>query len=340
MTFEQLQQRGAELTEAEYMAGRREVTRALKDALDESRRRMRTLYDKLEGVSPEDYFNEAVKFRRLQSLENQIIAAYRTAARNSGQAIEASAEVAISNSYYRQQYAHVLGASLIEASVTVPVLRQEVIDASVYGTQELWNNRFGRTADYVPKSGTLLEALLDERRAADVEKLRRAITQSLILGESYTKASRRIKDILDTSASNALRIIRTEGHRNAMAGQYAAKASAQEDGLPVRRQIVSVLDSRTRPQSVRVDGRFENDDGLFEYPGGVMVRIPGNSGVAGWDINDREGVVMSIEGVDPTVRRARDPVTGENEIISWQRFDEWAQAQGLTRNRYGQIIEA
>ena len=339
MTFAQLQDRGIDLTRAEYMAGQREVLDALRGALAEARAGLRKLYDKLSGVSPADYFNEAVKFRRLQSLENQLIGAYRQAARRSGLAVEHSAKIAISNSYYRQQYVNTIGAALTEANITVPILPQQVIETSVYGTRDLWANRFGRSADYAPKSGALLKALLDENRARDVERLRRAITQSLALGEPYTQAAARVKSVLDTSAANAIRIVRTEGHRNALSGQYAARESAESDGLQVRRQIVSVLDDRTRPQSVQVDGLMENDDGYFEYPGGVLVKIPGNSGVAEWDINDREAVIMVIDGVEPTARRARDPVTGETDIISWQRFDAWAKDVGLTRNAFGQIIE-
>jgi hypothetical protein len=339
MTFEQLQERGFDLTKADYMRGQRDVVRAYRDALTAARKRIRGLYDKLQGVSPENYFNEAVKFRRLQTLETQLIAAYRDAARAAGTTIEASAKVAISNSYYRQQYANILGSSLIEAKITVPVLSTEVIETSVYGTQALWQNRFGRAADYAPKSGALLKAILDKNRTADVDRVRRAITQSITLGEPYTKAAGRVKNILDSSASDAVRIMRTEGHRNATSGQYAAKQSAAADGVPTRRQIVSVLDDRTRPQSAIVDGQVEDEDGFFTYPGGVLVKIPGNSGRGEWDINDRESVIMVIDGVEPTARRARNPVTGKNEIISWQGFDDWAKSEGLTRNRYGQIME-
>jgi len=99
-----------------------------------------------------------------------------------------------------------------------------------------------------------------------------------------------------------------------------------------------VIGDRTRPQSAQVDGRMENDDGFFKYPGGALVKIPGNSGVPGWDINDRESVINIIDGVPPTTRRARDPVTGETDIISFRSFDEWAKENGLTRNRYGQLL--
>jgi hypothetical protein len=138
--------------------------------------------------------------------------------------------------------------------------------------------------------------------------------------------------------NNAERIIRTETHRTRSLGHYAASQDAKSQGARIRRQIVSVLDDRTRAQSAAVDGRYENEDGLFLYPGGVLVAVPGDSGVPGWDINDRESVIDVVEGWDPETRRARNPATGENEVIGMQSFREWADAVGLRRNRYGELV--
>jgi AraC-like DNA-binding protein len=339
LTLRELQDQGYNITRREYMALHGRVTQELKTALDESRRKLRKLYDKLDSVKPEDYYVTAVKFNRLTRLQDDLIRAYNAAARRSGTVIQNAAEVAISNAYYRQQFAMVLGTSVLDnVDMVFTVLPSEVIEASVYGTATKIRERFGKASDYIPQSGTFLERVLDRNRQADVDKIRTAVTQALTLGEGYQKAARRVKDILDTTATNAERIIRTEGHRNQVAGQYAMTQEARAQGVEVTRRIESVLDDRTRPQSVQVDGRYENDEGYFEYPGGALVKMPGNSGVAGWDINDREAVIDIIEGVEPTVRRARDPVTGETEIISYRSFNEWAAGNGLRKNRYGQWV--
>jgi len=339
MTLRELQDQGYNITRREYMALHGRVTSELKTALDESRRKLRKLYDKLDSVKPEDYYVTAVKFNRLTRLQDDLIRAYNSAARRSGTVIQNAAELAISNAYYRQQFAMVLGTSVLdEVNMVFTVLPSEVIEASVYGTATRIRERFGTASDYIPKSGTFLEAVLDRNRQADVDKIRTAVTQALTQGEGYQKAAARIKTILDTTATNAERIIRTEGHRNQTSGQYALTQEARAQGIQTRRQILSVLDSRTRPQSAEVDGQMENDDGYFVYPGGALVRIPGNSGVAAWDINDREAVIDVIDGVEPTVRRARDPITGETDIISFASFDEWASDNGLTKNDYGQLI--
>jgi uncharacterized protein with gpF-like domain len=341
MTLKELQDQGYDITRKEYMALHSRVTKELKDALDESRRRLRKLYDKLDSVKPEDYYVTAVKYDRLANLEKDLIKAYNKAARRSGTVMKNAAEVAISNAYYRQQFAAVLGTSVLDdVNLVFTVLDENAVKASVYGTATKIRDKFGNVGDYVAKSGTLLEAVLDKNRQADVDKIRTAVTQALTQGEGYRKASGRIKRVLDTTATNAERIMRTEGHRNQMSGQFAMTQQAREQGVEMRRQIVSVLDARTRPQSAQVDGRVENAEGYFEYPGGVRVRIPGNSGIAGWDINDRESVINLIDGVEPTTRRARDPVTGETDIISFRSFDEWAKENGLTRNTYGQLVSS
>lgn len=304
MTLKELQEQGYDITREEYMALHGRVTSELKTALDDSRRKLRKLYDKLDSVKPEDYYVTAVKYNRLSKLEDDLIKAYKAAARKSGTAIKNASELAISNSYYRQQFAATLGVSTLEdVNMIFTTLPEEVVKTSVYGTATKFNEKFGKPNDYVAKSGTLLEAVLDKNRQADVDKIRTAVTQALTNGEGYQKASGRIKKVLDTTATNAERIMRTEGHRNQLSGQYAMTQQAREQGVNMVRQIVSVLDSRTRPQSAQVDGLKENEDGVFIYPGGVPVRVPGNSGVPGWDINDREAVIDVIDGVEPTTRR-------------------------------------
>jgi len=342
MTLSELQDQGYDITRKEYMALQSRVNKELKTALDKARSELRKLYDKLDGVKPEDYYVTAVKFDRLTKLQNSLIKEYNRAARASGTVMENASKVAINNAFYRQQFAAVLGTSVLDdVNIVFTTLPTEVIEASVYGTAAKIKEAYGTASDYIPKSGTFLEAVLDKNRQADVDKIRTAVTQALTQGEGYQKASGRIKKILDTTATNAQRIMRTEGHRNQMSGQYAMTQNAKSQGVEMRRQIVSVLDDRTRPQSAQVDGLMENDDGFFEYPG-QLVKMPGNSGVPGWDINDRESVINIIDGVPPTTRRARipsGPNKGETDIISFRSFDEWAKENGLTRNRYGQLLK-
>jgi hypothetical protein len=114
------------------------------------------------------------------------------------------------------------------------------------------------------------------------------------------------------------------------AGQYASYIDAKEQGLVAKRQVRAVLDTRTRLQSSEVDGQFDVGEGnTFIYPGGVLVAFPGNSGVARWDINDREYVIDIIDGVAPGKRIARNPDTGLLEESTYDSFDDWRKSNGL-----------
>ncbi len=308
-------------------------------ALKEINRKLRKVYNEiLDGVKPDRYYAVMTKYNRLKNLNKEVQAAYLKHARSAGRKIEASSKVAISNAYYRNLY-------LIEWSgkEVFTLLPDDVIKASVYGTPQEWARiakDFGEQSKYLPQSGTLLEELIKKRRPQVLADIESGIRQGLIQGEGYRKTARKIRDVMGTDINRALKITRTEGHRNMMQGNYAASQTAKAQGVEMKRQIVSVLDDRTRPQSAQVDGEIENDQGYFQYPG-QLVQIPGNSGRPEWDIYDRESVINIIDGVEPTTRRARAPSgpnEGETDIISFKYFDEWAKENGLTRNRYGQLL--
>lgn len=350
MTFREIQRQGIEITEKEYLKMLRVVNKNYKEALDKIRKEIKKLYvEVLSGVDPERYYAVASKFNRLVKLQKQIADEYIKASNKSARAITEASNIAIANNFYRQQFSIKFGSSVLE-DVNMPftLLNKEVIDISVFGTDNVWKSisestidrlskKFGDLTRYQPKHGTLIDTLLNNRQR-DLVKLKNALTQGLINGESFTKTSTKVKNILGTTASNAERIVRTEGHRNMMSAQMASNQFAKSEGVEAVRMIDSTLDGRTRPQSASVDGQKENEDGFFVYPGGVLVSSPGNSGIARFDINDREVVITAVEGVPPKLRRARNPVTGKTEIISYKSFNEWADEHGLKYNKFGRLV--
>lgn len=162
------------------------------------------------------------------------------------------------------------------------------------------------------------------RNATNNEKLFNIIeselTQGLNEGRSLVKTGRLIRDKflkfqvvnkktrVSGGLADAIKIARTETHRALNEGKWftsqAAKKMANKRGFELKRQIISIRDGREREQSAIVDGRFENKNGYFEYPGGIFVQVPGNSGIAKWDINDREqwaDVIFDKDGIlDPS----------------------------------------
>lgn len=347
MTLERFQQAADAEIERQVRAFNRELTRHYAQARDEIQRELERLYARvLDGVDPERYYAVAVKYDRLSKLQGQVREAYLRAARRAGVSVREASQLAMSNSYYMNQYALATATQAAQGvSLRFNRLPTEIVELAVSGASERFASLERRYRDalgpldrYLPSSGSTLREILLNRRNADLKRVQDTIVQSLIQGKSVSQSTRELTRTMAISRNNAERIIRTESHRTRALGHYAASENAKAQGSRLRRQIVSVLDDRTRAQSAQVDGLMENEDGQFEYPGGVMVTVPGNSGVPAWDINDRERVIDVVDGWEPETRRARNPATGENEVIGMESFQRWAESVGLQRNRYGELV--
>lgn len=339
MTFEELQESAFTITGREVKRISKDIAKAYLESLKQIDNQLRIVYAQiLEGIPKEEYFNFMSKFKRLERLTKHIQAEYIAAAKTAGRLTPQAIELSLSNMFYRQQYA--INWPLDSSMVFTP-LRPEIVQASVYGQRAAWSKLeaiYGPINDYLPKSGTLLSELLVKRRPEVLASIEQSIRQSFITGQGYRKSARAIRDIFTKDLNSALRIVRTESQRNANIGAYSATQAARAQGVDIKRQVLSTLDDRTRNQSARIDGQIENKDGYFVYPGGILVRTPGNSGVARFDINDREQVVNIVDNQPITMRRARDPVTGKTEIISFKTFPAWAKDNGLKKNIYGKLV--
>lgn len=340
MTFDELQKSSYLLTEKEVKVLSKQMAADYKGAIEAIDKELHKLYLKtLSGVKPENYFAVASKYDRLENMLVRLEKQYLRTARAAGRKVAQSAELSLSNLYYRQMYA--VNWSPAADGVFV-ALNPKVVEAAVYGQAAAWDKLkkiYGDRKDYMPQSGTLLDELIKKRRPQVLSNIRSNIRQGLIQGHGYKKTARKVRDVMSTDLGNALRIVRTESNRNMNIGNLAMNRAAKDAGLGVQRQIVSVLDDRTRSQSAQVDGLVENKDGYFEYPGGILVRTPGNSGIPGYDINDRETVINIVDGIKPTMRRARNPMTGKTDLISWKSFDDWAKEKGLSYNKSGQLVK-
>jgi len=346
MTFEQFAEKGYSLTAAETRKLWKEIAAEYYAAQQSITRKLEATYTKLlSGVAPENYYNELLKYGRYDKLLQSITVEYDKAAKAAGVKQIASSKVSIANNFYRQQYVAVFGAGLDFFTV----LPAEVIEISVYGSRKVWDSIPGRRKgsleklwgaliNYQPKYGSLTD-ILTENRAKDIAKIKSIVTQGLINGSRVKDVAKDINKTFGISVSNAERIYRTESGRCRAMGDYANYQQLVNSGIDMWRKIISVLDNRTRPQSAEVDGEIDKDGTGFLYPNGQKYITPRNTGVAAYDINDREKVVTFPAGIDPVERRrGRDPVTGETSVFDYKTFKEWAKENGLKRNIYGQLL--
>jgi len=312
-----------------------------KKAYAEIDKQLKTIHNKfLSGVKPEDYYNEVIKFERLTNLQKQIGGFYRDAAKKAGIIQIESSKTAMTNVYYQNMYS-VNWFSGAKEFTYFTVLNNSAVEVSVFGSPKVWKDiakskRKG-LLPYQAKHGTLLETLLANNQK-DLAKLRQTLTQAIIQGESYTKTTKQIKTILETTASNAVRIARTEGARNMNSGALANTEAAIDAGVDLNRKAIETLDSKTREQSAIIDDQEVPGNEPFIYPGGLKVMIIGNSGVAAYDINERGRSIDVVSGTPPGQRTGRDPVTQQPLTATFKNFDDWMTKNNLKYNRSGKIV--
>ncbi len=133
------------------------------------------------------------------------------------------------------------------------------------------------------------------------------------------------------------RLIRTEVNRirnDASRDQWLN----EQDIVKSKYMAVETLDSRTRRQSIIMDGDYSNAKGEFKYPNGAGWHFLGRSGIAKYDVNDRGQAVSMDQEFPPESRIQRDPKTGKNSIQPYTNALDWVKAKGLRKNVYGEIL--
>jgi hypothetical protein len=345
MTLEQMELAGQERTRAilgswtDKPTGETEkLLSHYKTAYDEITDNLDKAYLKLTGTDPADagYYNELIKFGRLESLQKQTAKAYTDAARKAGKAQFAISETAMSNTYYQNMYSVNWFSDQF-----FTVIDEKAVEVAVFGTDEIWQSidkaNKAKYAAYLPQYGTLADKL-NSNAIKDLEKIKSSIIAALRQGNSFDELARDLQNIFNTTANNALRIARTEGHRAMSSGAYAQTQAAVNAGIGLTRMYSAVLDTRTRQQSGSMDGQIVGASEPFVYPNGATALIVGNSGVPRYDINDRCWSLDIVDDTPPEARRGLNPATGESEVASYRTFDVWMKDNDLIFTKSGKIM--
>lgn len=168
-----------------------------------------------------------------------------------------------------------------------------------------------RRAVQNPVYGLTLKDTLEKNRAEIIYGIKRTVGVGLMNGDRYTTMARRIAEQVDGDYVKAIRIARTEAHRTREAGNADAAVEVDRElqgtrtGLRMTKTWRTMRDERVRPQRVRrkkggwtksmgkganhmiLDGQTVLADEPFDLKDGNTAMSPGQSGVAGHDINCR-----------------------------------------------------
>lgn len=160
-----------------------------------------------------------------------------------------------------------------------------------------------------PVSKLTLTSTLENHRNEIVYNIKKHIAMGISQGDTYTTMARRIAKSVDGDYKKSMAIIRTETHRVREAGKHDSAARLDEtlkkNGYRMTKTWRTMKDERVRPNSryktkrgwksgkkgkydhQKMDGVTIPVDEEFTLPSGAKTTAPGQSGVAGEDINCR-----------------------------------------------------
>ena len=151
-----------------------------------------------------------------------------------------------------------------------------------------------------------------------------SVTSSILQGKSIKHMADDLQTRITTmSRDSAIRTARTAVTGAQNAGRMDSYAAAEKMGIKLRKEWLATLDARTRHSHAMLDGEQVAQDKKFSNG----CRFPGDPQGPPWEIyNCRCTLIAAVDGVDTSSaqRRARNPVTGENKIISDMTYSEWA----------------
>ncbi|WP_448916582.1 phage minor head protein [Eubacterium ramulus] len=136
---------------------------------------------------------------------------------------------------------------------------------------------------------------LYNRLGEDVGKLKTSIraevSRGIAAGFTWNEVATRLAKSFKTTEfskayNNAMRIVRTEGHRIQVQSAMDAQQVAKAHGADIVKQWDSTLDDRTRETHRMLDGQIRELDEPFEV-GGLQADAPGMFGIAAQDCNCR-----------------------------------------------------
>ena len=164
----------------------------------------------------------------------------------------------------------------------------------------------------------------DRLRTLGREKIRRAVSQGIVRGDSFARMSRELRGAIvakdkESLAYNALRVARTEGGRAHTLGELLAYERAEEEeGIKIRKVWAATLDDRTRDSHAEMDGRVATEEG-FWFPGIGYVEGPRLMADPAESIQCRCDIIPDMEELPPpVVRRIRD-----EGLQPYQTYEEW-----------------
>ena len=162
-----------------------------------------------------------------------------------------------------------------------------------------------------------------------------SVTSGILQGHGVKQVADDLQKRIETmNRESAIRTARTALTGAENAGRLDGLGKAREKGIDVQKEWVATMDGRTRHSHRMVDGETVDQDKKFSNG----LRYPGDPAGPGREVyNCRCTMIGALKGVreaEPTMRRVRNPETGEYELIEDMNYTEWEK-----RKKNAQKIE-
>lgn len=161
-----------------------------------------------------------------------------------------------------------------------------------------------------------------------------AVTSGLLQGKSVGKVANDLQVRVDMmERASAVRAARTAMTAAQNGGRQDSYEKAAEMGIKVRKQWVATKDARTRHSHALLDGQIVDIDKPFISDIGSKMMFPGDGrGGKPADLYNCRCTMRTAEkeGIEaePRMMRVRNPITGENELVSEMTYQEWLAWRG------------
>lgn len=177
-----------------------------------------------------------------------------------------------------------------------------------------------------PGSQAILEG---KQKDWDKRRIQSVITQGILQGESIPNLTKRLKSVTGGDHKAAIRNARTMMTGVQNAGRIDAQKRAKDMGIPVRKQWLATLDSRTRHWHRDLDGVIVETDEPFVHaiPGNPKAEImfPGDTEAAPVDLyNCRCTLLTAIRGYEIDTS---DISLRHDKNLGKMSYDEWKDAK-------------
>uniref|UniRef100_UPI004056E100 hypothetical protein n=1 Tax=Acetatifactor sp. TaxID=1872090 RepID=UPI004056E100 len=207
-----------------------------------------------------------------------------------------------------------------------------------------------------PVSGLTLKDTLEKYRKDIIYDIKRNIGIGLSNGDRFTTMAERISRSLDGDYKKAIKIARTEVHRVRESGLCDAATNINDalkngqSGYVMTKTWKTMQDECVRPNRVKktkkgwkyskggkydhvqMDGVTIPQDELFELPSGATCMCPGQTGVAGEDINCRCYLSYDLKKVSELSSQAAKSIVDKEANANYNRVRSAEEMQSVAQD--------